>query len=170
MDRDRQSLGVTKQAAQKRFVGPAAEAELPVRPPWMTEQAAAMVHQAHRVARALGCRYIDVDHLVLAALHDRSSRAYAAVRGLGAAPAEVNGAILAAIPPGPGSGPGTLPFTPRAKQALDPAGIRRQRDEQVGPEHVLMNVLASRKGCPAQRTLHEFGVTERGLRSWLASN
>jgi len=42
--------------------------------------------------------------------------------------------------------------------------------ELVGPEHVVMNVLASRKGSPVQRALHEFGVTERGLRSWLASN
>jgi Clp amino terminal domain, pathogenicity island component len=167
-----QSLGVTKQAAQKRFVGPAADPEPWPRPAWMSDETAAVIQQAQREARALGCQYIDVDHLVVAALRDPTNRAHAAVRGLGVAPAEVTAALVAAIPRGPGSGTGTLMFTAQAKQSLAPGPARRHRHEQVGvgPEHLLLNVLAGRKGGRAQRTLTEFGVTERAVKTWLASH
>jgi hypothetical protein len=172
-----QILGVSKQAAQKRFVGNSAGTP-PHRtwgpPEWISEQTATLVQRSAAEARRLGHGYIEAEHLILAGLHDPDSLAVQAIHALGVSPEAVRAALIAAIPPNRASGPGEsdhIPFTPRAKEALDARRVAKRHGHlQVSPEHILLNVLGSRKRGPARKTLNQLGVTERQVSEWLAAH
>jgi len=165
------SLGVTKQAAQRRFVGSAPGALPPqqVEPPaWIGPGVSALVQQSQQEARQYGHAYIDIEHMLLAALHDRRGLAYQAIRGVGAEPSALRAAILAVTPPRHPPTQGDPMFTPRAKYALDARRIaRRHGHDQVGPQHILLNILGSRKSGPLLKALKQAGLNESAVRTWL---
>jgi hypothetical protein len=171
-----QILGVSKQAAQKRFVGNSAGTP-PHRtwgpPEWLSEQTATLVRRSAEEAGQLGHGYIEAEHLILAALHDPDSLAVQALHALGTSPEAVRAALVAAIPSGRASRSNQIdhiPFTPRAKEMLDARRIaQRHGQRQAGPEHILLNVLGSRKRGPARKTLNQLGVAEKQVSGWLAA-
>jgi hypothetical protein len=161
-----ESLGVTKQAAQKRYVGSRQWG----RPSWLSEEIADAVQLANEEAKAYGHEYIDAEHLVLAVL--QSDSAATAVRDLDVLPDEVCAAIVAALPPASRSRPQVdpLPFTPRTKEMLFDARriAKRFGHPCVEPEHVLLTAVSTRKGGAAKRVLNQFGITDRKLNAWLS--
>jgi ATP-dependent Clp protease ATP-binding subunit ClpC len=62
------------------------------------------------------------------------------------------------------TGLASLPYTSRAKHALDLAGqtASELKDQHVGPEHLLIGLLKDKKGIAAQ-VLMEAGLTVDGL-------
>jgi hypothetical protein len=144
-----QSMGVTKQAAQKRFVRA---------PQWISDQVVDLVERAQQEARELGHPYIDAEHMMLALLHQHPD-------AFGVAPEAVRAALLAKVVPGRGPVPAHIPFTPRAKKALDVERIaKRLGQRQVHPEHILLGILDDRKFS----YLTELGVTAAAVKAWAA--
>jgi hypothetical protein len=88
---------------------------------------------AEREARALGHAYIGTEHLLLGVLDQRP------VPGLTLAGAR------AELARGDGAPEGQLPFTARAKKALDLA-VREAHPDRVEPEHIALALLREGEG------------------------
>ncbi|HEX6686467.1 MAG TPA: Clp protease N-terminal domain-containing protein [Candidatus Limnocylindrales bacterium] len=135
-------------------------------PDWIAAGTVALIQQSQREAQECGHTYIDIEHMLLAALHD--SLTCQAIRAVGAEPPELRAAILAVAPPKKRPTQGDLMFTPRAKDALDARRIaHRLGHHQVGPQHILLNILGSRKSGPVLKKLKQLGVSETAVRVWL---
>src|SRR5580693_327240 len=174
-----QSMGVTKQAAQKRFVPRAADAD------WQslladafhahpfsrfTERARRTVKAAQEEARELGHDHISPEHLALGLLHEPEALAARAISALGVTPEAARRALVAAlgslVMPEPVSG--KIPFTPRAKKVLELA-LREALlfgHNYIGTEHLLLGVLDDEESLGGS-TLTDLGVTRERAREWL---
>jgi ClpA/ClpB-like protein len=134
------SLGVTKQAAQKRFVPTdpeSAEVDLRIFARYTGPARAAMMG-AQEQARRNASPAIRPGHLLLALLDDEG------VRSSLDEPDDVGAAIVTAMGAGPGAPDGPVPFTPASKKAIE-LGHRealRRNDEHIEPKHLLLGVLA----------------------------
>jgi len=161
-----QSMGVTKQAAQKRFVGRGQAASSPLDPSQgfsrFTDEARAVVVGAQEQARRAGNDTIGVAHLVLALLEDPDGAAARAVTAAGASPDDVRRTATATLAPAAGSVPAMIPFDPHARGALEQtfAEASRLGAESIGAEHVLLGVLAVEDGTGV---LAGHGVTADGV-------
>src|SRR3954463_16564226 len=118
------ALGVSKQAAQQRFVS------TPVDPTaWpkdFDEDARAVVHAAQRHARSFRHRYLGTEHLLLALTAD-SGLAGTTLAQLGVGTAEVTERVRAVIGEGHSSETATLGISPRTKRVLEAAGNEARR-------------------------------------------
>jgi ClpA/ClpB-like protein len=165
-----EQLGVTKQAAHQRHVSRrlsfhfGREFKSGGRGPFerFTQEAREVIVTAQEEARSLLHNYLGVEHLLLGLSADR-------VVGplLGAVGASTN-AILDQVRQIVGEGrdtpAGTIPFTPRAKRALEVAARAAGRSgEQIEPAHILLGVLDLREGVGAQ-ILDELEVSRDDLR------
>src|SRR3954469_6478745 len=114
------SMGVTKQAAQKRFV---AKPESDLDPAQgfgrFTLRARNVVMAAQNAARAAGNDSITPEHLVLGLLADPDSLACRVLTGLGVSLDAVHTAATAALPEAGGELREIIPFDPRAQQVLE---------------------------------------------------
>jgi hypothetical protein len=172
-----QSMGVTKQAAQKRFVPKASNAEDLLGDAFQdhlfsrfTPRAKRTVTAAMAEAREHRQGFIGTEHLALGLLHEPEGLAAKAIWALGVPPEAARQALLAAIPPATDDEPesGKIPFTPRARKVLELA-LREALQlghNYIGTEHILLGVLAEEDGVGA-RTLTELGVTRERVREWL---
>jgi hypothetical protein len=145
------SMGVTKQAAQKRFVQRAKDA--PDLDPSQgfsrfTEAARAVVVGAQEQARTAGNATIGVSHLVLALVADPDGEATRAVAASGVSLDDVRRTATATLPPAAGEVPRLIPFDAQAQQALtrtfDVAA--RLGHESIGAGDVLLAVLEVEDG------------------------
>lgn len=132
-----QSLGVTKQAAQKRFVPqePENAASDPRIFARYTDRARKAVVGAQEHARRLAAAEIRPGHLLLALLDDERTRELA--------PGADLDAVRSALGTGTGAGEGHIPFMPATKKALE-LGHRealRVNAEHIEPEHLLAGLL-----------------------------
>ena len=174
-----QSMGVTKQAAQKRFVPRATDAD------WQsllanafhahpfsrfTERARRTVKAAQEEARELGHDHIFPEHLALGLLHEPEALAARAISALGVTPEAARQALVAALGslvlPEPVSG--KIPFTPRAKKVLELA-LREALlfgHNYIGTEHLLLGLLDEQESL-GDSTLADLGVTRERAREWL---
>ena len=174
-----QSMGVTKQAAQKRFVPRAADAD------WQslladafhahpfsrfTERARRTIKAAQEEARALGHDHIFPEHLALGLLHEPEALAARAISALGVTPEAARRALVTAlgslVMPEPVSG--KIPFTPRAKKVLELA-LREALlfgHNYIGTEHLLLGLLDDEESLGGS-TLTDLGVTRERAREWL---
>jgi hypothetical protein len=174
-----QSMGVTKQAAQKRFVPRAADAD------WQslladafhahpfsrfTERARRTVKAAQEEARELGHDHIFPEHLALGLLHEPEALAARAISALGVTPETARRALVAAlgslVMPEPVSG--KIPFTPRAKKVLELA-LREALlfgHNYIGTEHLLLGLLDDEESL-GDSTLADLGLTRERAREWL---
>jgi hypothetical protein len=158
------SMGVTKQAAQKRFVPKdggsdlAADMRAYAR---FTDRARSVVVKAQEEARAAGHDHIEPGHLVLGLLREPEALAAATMVALGASPDAVKDAVTAALGPGAGSPRQMItPFSAQGRKALDLTlreGLRLGHD-YVGTEHILLGILSLEDG-PVVRALADLGVT-----------
>jgi hypothetical protein len=159
-------LGVTKQAAQQRFVAPDPHAW----PKDFDTDARSLLPAAERHARRLRHRYMGTEHLLLA-LAESQGLAGATLRRLGVHADHVSRRIVEIVGEGHSSETASLGITPRTKRVLEAAGQEARRlGHRCGvaaPEHVLLALGAQSKGVAAE-ILSQAGAGEAQLRRQLS--
>jgi hypothetical protein len=147
------SMGVTKQAAQKRFV-PKAGGEPPDLDPAQgfsrfTPQARNVVVAAQNAASAAGNDRIVPGHLVLGLLAEPEGLAAAAIAAQGALPDALRQSAMAALPAPADPVPELIPFDAEAKKVLELTFREALRlgDDVVDTEHVLLALLELEDGA-----------------------
>ncbi|HVQ48868.1 MAG TPA: Clp protease N-terminal domain-containing protein [Mycobacterium sp.] len=152
-------MGVTKQAAQKRFVP-----KVPIDPAALdpdagfgrfTPRARNVVVEAQNTAHAAGNAEIQPDHLLLALFTDPGGLAAKLLAGQGLEADAVNKAIT--LPPRVDDMPALIPFNGPAKKALELTFRQALRlgHNYIGTEHIL---LALYEAEDDDGTLHQLGV------------
>ena len=174
-----QSMGVTKQAAQKRFVPKASEwGDLlagafppdPVKFSRFTDRAKRAVIAARQEAIKRRQDRVLPEHLTLGLLHEQEGLAARAIAGLGVSPEaarEVLGAALPAAMPD-GVTPGHVPFDSRAMKVLE-LTLREALalgHNYIGTEHILLGLLEEEERAGGG-TLAGLGITSERARDWL---
>src|SRR6266516_4709853 len=141
------SMGVTKQAAQKRFVpkdpGQVPDLDASVGFSRFTPRARNAVMVAQNEARAAGHDQIRPEHLVLGLLTDPAALAVAAIVAQGVRLDDVRQAVTAVLPPPADEVPALIPFDQQARKALELTfreGLRMGHD-YIGTEHILFALL-----------------------------
>ena len=158
------SMGVTKQAAQQRFVPkePAAPSGLDPSQEFpenkegthqeffsrFTRQARNAVVTAQNEAHAAGNDEIRPEHLVLGLLSDPSALAAEVILAQGVPLDTVRQAIIATLPPAASRVPALIPFDQRARKALELTfrEALRQGHDNIGTEHILLALLELEDG------------------------
>jgi hypothetical protein len=141
------SMGVTKQAAQKRFVpkDPGEPSDLDPSQGFgrFTDRARNVVVTSQNEARTAGNVNIYPAHLVLGLLADPGSLAAMTITAQGVTLDAVRAAATAALPPGGENAPDLVPFDPSAKKALELTFREALRlgHNYVGTEHILLALL-----------------------------
>ena len=171
------SMGVTKQAAQKRFVTKDSGAQELLSDAFQdhlfsrfTDRARHTVTAAQEEALQHQNGFIGTEHLALGLLHEPEGLAARAIEALGVPVETARQALVAALPSAAAdaSVSGRILFTPRGKKVLELA-LREALHlghNYIGTEHVLLGVLAEEDGIGA-RTLTELGVTRKRAMEWL---
>ncbi len=141
------SMGVTKQAAQKRFVpkdpGQVPDLDSSQGFTRFTPRARNAVMVAQNEARAAGHDQIRPEHLVLGLLTDPAAVAAAAITAQGVRLDDVRQAVTAVLPPPADEVPALIPFDQQARKALELTfreGLRMGHD-YIGTEHILFALL-----------------------------
>jgi hypothetical protein len=140
------AMGVTKQAAQKRFV-PKGELDLSSGFERYTPRARNVVVGSQNEAHAAGNDTITPGHLVLGLLGQEASIGYVILKAH-VAPQTLREAVLATLPPKAESMPALIPFDADAKKVLE-LTVRealRLGHNYVGTEHILLALLEHEAG------------------------
>ena len=133
------SMGVTKQAVQKRFVAKEPAQDFTR----FTPRARNIVVAAQNEARAAGNAEIGPAHLVLGLLAGRDGVAMRVLAARGVTSDGLRAAATAALPPAVDEVPELIPFDAQAKKALELTFREALRlgHDFVGTEHVLLALL-----------------------------
>ena len=144
------SMGVTKQAAQKRFVSKSVGEPLDLDPSQgfsrFTEHARNVVVAAQNEARAAGNETICTEHLVLGLLGEPGTLAARSIVAQGVPLDIVRQTAIATLRAGHPPAervPDLIPFDPQARKALELTfreALRMGHDD-VGTEHILLALL-----------------------------
>jgi AcrR family transcriptional regulator len=143
------SLGVSKQAVQKRF---ATKGASPLDPSQgfsrFTERARSAVVAAQEEARSAGNDRITVAHLLLGLLRDPACGAATLLAGQGVDLDAVQRTARATLPARHAEMPALVPFDAHAREVLERTFTEAERlgHDQVGTEHILMAVLVVEDG------------------------
>lgn len=146
------SLGVSKQAAQKRFVPKETPAVVVLDPSQgfsrFTPRARHVVVAAQDAARATGNDRITPAHLVLGLLTEPEGLAAKVIAAQGVSPDRVREVARATVPPRAEQVPELIPFDARAKKALELTFRQALRlgHKYVGTEHILLALLELEDG------------------------
>jgi hypothetical protein len=141
------SMGVTKQAAQKRFVpkDPGQVPDLDASQGFtrFTPRARNAVVAAQNEARATGHDEIRPEHLVLGLLREPDGVGAAAIVAQGVSLDSVREAVTAALPPPAAEVPAVIPFGQQARKALELTfrEALRMGHNYIGTEHILLALL-----------------------------
>jgi hypothetical protein len=157
-------LGVSKQAAQKRFVTKRARG-LFTR---FSDEARSIVMSAQELARTAGADHIGTEHLVLAMIADDGSTAFRALDSVGASIEQVRSELESAVGASETPSTGHIPFSADAKKTLELA-LReaiRARDKSIRSQHILLGMLRDPKS-PGARILIRHGLTHVVVEKWL---
>ncbi|TQM30089.1 Clp protease N-terminal domain-containing protein [Nocardia bhagyanarayanae] len=153
------SMGVTKQAAQKRFVakGPGDPADAAAMDPnagfaKFTPRARAAVMASQQAALTAGNKLIGLPHLVLGLLSEPEGLAAKEILTAKLDLEDVRAAATAALPPaesGDEAPTGLVPFDPEAKKALELTFREALRlgHNYIGTEHILLAILEQENGA-----------------------
>ncbi|MER6014263.1 Clp protease N-terminal domain-containing protein [Streptomyces bluensis] len=143
------SMGVTRQAAQKRFV-PKAEADLDLSQGFSryTPRARHVVMAAHEEAKAAGNAEGVPAHLVLGLLREPEGLGAKAITAQGVTLDAVRSAATAALPPASDAAPELVPYNPDAKKVLELTFREALRlgHNYIGTEHILLALLEFENG------------------------
>jgi hypothetical protein len=145
------SMGVTKQAAQKRFVAK------PGDPGTMdpsqgftrfTPRARKVVVAATNAAHAAVNDQISPEHLILGLLSEPEGVAAKVIQSQGVSLEAVRSAVTAVLPPAAATMPALIPFDPQARKALELTFREALRlgHNYVGTEHILLALLELANG------------------------
>jgi len=146
------SMGVTKQAAQKRFVPKAAGESSDLDPEQgfsrFTLRARNVVMAAQNEARAAGNDEIRPEHLVLGLLSEPDGVAARSIVAQGVPLETVRTTVIATLPQAAGQVPEIIPFDPRARKALELTfrEALRMGHNYIGTEHILLALLELEDG------------------------
>ena len=146
------SMGVTKQAAQKRFVpkDPAQVPDLDVSEDFsrFTLRAKNSVVAAQNEARAAGNDQIAPGHLVLGLLIDPDALAAKAIIAQGVTLEAVRQAVTVGLPAPAAQAPALIPFNAQARKALELTfrEALRMGHNYIGTEHILLALLEQEDG------------------------
>jgi ATP-dependent Clp protease ATP-binding subunit ClpC len=116
-----------------------------------TQLSRRVVVVAQDEARMLGSSHTGTEHLLLGLVHDDSGVTAAILGTAGLTLDAVRAAVREAAGP-PGTPPGHLPFSPRAKKVLE-LSYREALELQQGsirPEHLLLGLISAGSGTGAQ--------------------
>jgi hypothetical protein len=167
-----QSMGVTKQAAQKRFVP--RSSDMP--PLGATGLHARFTDRARRAVaaaqnEALGAKHAEVTtaHVILGLLTEPEGLAARAIQAQGISLDAVRTAIVESLgPPAERPASGHVPFSANAKKALD-LTLRealRLGHNYVGTEHILLGIRTD-ETSPGAQTLIALGVDKDRAEEWI---
>jgi hypothetical protein len=165
------SMGVSKQAAQKRFVPKKSEQPGEFDTGTFgrfTSRARAATVGAQTEARKSRHNYIGSEHIVLGLLSQPESLGAKAITALGVPLDAVRDAVVAAYGPAVDDVPEHIPFTPDSKKVLE-LTLRealRLGHNYIGTEHILLGVLSKEDGLGA-RVLTELGITKERAEGWI---
>ncbi|MEV6072814.1 Clp protease N-terminal domain-containing protein [Nocardia sp. NPDC052001] len=167
------SMGVTKQAAQKRFVpknpGDAAAATMDPSAGFarFTPRARKVVVGAQEEARDASNAEITPEHLVLGLLHEPESLAVHVIQGRGVSVDAVRRVATAALPASADTIPALIPFDSQAKKVLELTFREALRlgHNYVGTEHLLLALLETEAGSGV---LSGLGLEKEGVSEDLA--
>ena len=146
------SMGVTKQAAQKRFVpkGPGELSDLDPHQGFsrFTERARNVVMAAQNEARAADNDEIRPEHLVLGLLTEPDALAAMSLVAQGVPLETVRQTVTATLPPAADHVPALIPYDPRARKALELTfrEALRMGHNYIGTEHILLALLELEDG------------------------
>ena len=144
------SMGVTKQAAQKRFVAKGEVPDLDASQGFsrFTDRARKVVVTAQEEARAKGNSQISVAHLVLGLVADPTALGARTIVAQGVSLDAVRQTAIATLPTAADSLPALIPFDAHAKKALELTfrEALRMNHNHVGTEHILLALLELEDG------------------------
>src|SRR5688572_13812628 len=166
-----QSMGVTKQAAQKRFVPRTESEDKPAAAGQFsrfTDRARRVVVLAEEHARSAGNPYVGVEHILLALLDMSEALAARAIVAQGIALDVVRQRTLAALHASTEVPAGHIPFTGSSKKLLQLAlrEALRLGHNYIGTEHMLLAILGDTDSS-AEKILREAGVDRDAAETWL---
>ncbi|MEV7176421.1 Clp protease N-terminal domain-containing protein [Kitasatospora sp. NPDC093679] len=165
------SMGVTRQAAQKRFVpkDPGGPSDLDPSQGFgrFTPRARNTVAAAHDEARTAGNAEVTPEHLVLGLLAEPDGLAVRALAAQGVTPEAVREAAAAALPPAADERPELVPYDARARKALELTFRQALRlgHNYIGTEHILFALLELEDG---EGPLSGLGVDRAAAESLIA--
>ncbi|MFB6773310.1 Clp protease N-terminal domain-containing protein [Streptomyces sp. NPDC056337] len=143
------SMGVTRQAAQKRFV-PKESADLDASQGFSryTPRARNAVMAAHNEAVAAGATEGLPEHLILGVLTERDGLAAKAITAQGVALDAIREAATAKLPPAADEAPELVPYGPAAKKVLELTFREALRlgHNYIGTEHILLALVEHENG------------------------
>jgi hypothetical protein len=165
------SMGVTKQAAQKRFVSKTpVEAGMDPSQGFgrFTDRARNVVVGSQNAARAAGSAEITPAHLVLGLLTVPEALAARAIVAQDITLDAVRDAATAALPASAGESPELVPFDAAARKALELTFREALRlgHNYVGTEHLLLALLEQEDGAGV---LSGLGVSKDAAQEWVVS-
>ena len=161
-----QSMGVTKQAAQKRFVP---------KPPTLdpqqgfdafTPRARSVVMAAQEEARALGDDEVRPPHLTLGLLAEPTALAARVLAERGVTADALRSAATAALPPAAGPSPDPIPYDAGSRKIMQLTFREALRlgHNYVGTEHLLLALLEFEDG---DGVLGGLGVGKKQVEDWV---
>ncbi|MEU3895219.1 Clp protease N-terminal domain-containing protein [Streptomyces sp. NPDC045251] len=166
-----QILGVSRQAAQKRFVPrttPPGTLDAAVYDRF-TPRARAVLTASEDEARTAGHAYLGTEHIALGLLSqpDGLAARYLLER---TTPERVRQELGKALGPRSDEVPEQLSYTPRGMRAVEMSAQEAQRlgHQYVGTEHLLLGVLSDRHGIGG-KVLLGLGADQQGLEEFLAA-
>jgi hypothetical protein len=157
-----QSMGVTKQAAQKRFVAGDTNMDR------FTDRAKVVVLKAQNEARNLGHGEVTSVHLLLGLLDEWRGVAGLAIEAVGVSKEAVAEATIASLPAKGEPIYYHLPFSSGLKKVneLVVREALRLGHNYVGTEHILLGLLEAREEQGAI-ILAELGVQKQAVEDWV---
>ncbi|MGW4570083.1 ATP-dependent Clp protease ATP-binding subunit [Streptomyces tendae] len=144
------SMGVTRQAAQKRFV-PKESADLDASQGFSryTPRARNVVMSAHNAAKTAGSTEGLPEHLVLGLVAERESLSAKAIAAQGVTLDAIREAATAVLPPAAAEVPELVPYGAAAKKVLELTFREALRlgHNYIGTEHILLALLEHEDGA-----------------------
>ncbi|MER5453944.1 Clp protease N-terminal domain-containing protein [Micromonospora sp. NPDC002389] len=144
------SMGVSKQAAQKRFVAKSDAGPIDPQQGFnrFTPRARNVVMASQNEARAAGNAEIGPAHLVLGLLAEPEGLAVKVLAAGGVTVEAVREAATAALPPSVGEVPDLIPYDAAGKKALELTFREALRlgHNYIGTEHILLALLEQEDG------------------------
>jgi hypothetical protein len=152
------AIGVSKQAAHKRFSFPAPSLER------VTERARRTIDAAAVAARSLGHNYVGTEHLLLGLFAEPEALAAKALAEAGIDRTAVEAKVLEVVPRQAESLLENPPYIPQASLALQGALAEALRlgHNYIGTEHILLALLRGRDTLAA-RILAELGAGREAI-------
>jgi hypothetical protein len=146
------SMGVSKQAAQKRFVTKESDQPLDLDPSQgfnrFTPRARNVVMAATNEAREARNTHVGTEHLTLGLLAEPEGLAGKALAAQGADADRVRASVAAVLPPAADELPEVAPYDARARKVLELTFREALRlgHNYIGTEHILLALLEAEDG------------------------